>query len=453
MAEVRMPKMGDGMEEGTINSWLKKEGEHVNSGEPLAEVETDKANVEISAYESGVLTKIIVQVGQTVPIGEIIAVIGDAAAPTAAANGSASSKPQTAPEKKSANTTEKTSEKTSATSTVSANGNAPATAASQTENHSVPTAERIKISPLARRMASEMKIDVARVSGTGPAGRIVERDIKAFSDQQPAGTQSAVAAAPEPSRVMPTVETPAAPGRITPSVPSGPTAAGGQDIKPSKMREAIARRTVQSKQNIPHFYVTMAIEMDRALALLKELNADGASKVTVNDLIVKSCAVALGRVPEVNATWTAEGIIHRYAEAHIGVAVGIEEGLIIPVVRDCQTKTLRQISEEAKQLIGKARNGQLKPEDYSGGTFSVSNLGMMGVDEFIAIINPPEAAILAIGGINREPVFAPDGDAMTIRSKMKVSLSADHRLLDGVIAARFLQEVKKSLESPFSLLS
>ncbi len=439
MAEVRMPKMGDGMEEGTINSWLKKEGEHVNSGEPIAEVETDKANVEIAAYESGVLTKIIVQVGQTVPIGEIIAVIGDATAPTAAANGSAASAAKAVPEKASDK------------STVGANGSAPAStpAANPLEIQSAPSTERIKISPLARRMASEMKIDVARVSGTGPAGRIVERDIKAFSEQ-PAGAQSTVAIAPDTSRTVPSVETPAAPMRTMPSVP---IAAGGQDIKPSKMREAIARRTVQSKQNIPHFYVTMAIEMDRALALLKELNADGASKVTVNDLIVKSCAVALGRVPEVNATWTSEGIIHRYAEAHIGVAVGIEEGLIIPVVRDCQTKTLRQISDEAKQLIGKARNGQLKPEDYSGGTFSVSNLGMMGVDEFIAIINPPEAAILAIGGINREPVFAPDSDAMTIRSKMKVSLSADHRLLDGVIAARFLQEVKKSLESPFSLLS
>jgi pyruvate dehydrogenase E2 component (dihydrolipoamide acetyltransferase) len=209
---------------------------------------------------------------------------------------------------------------------------------------------------------------------------------------------------------------------------------------------------VQSKQNIPHFYVTMVIEMDRAMALLKELNADGESKVTVNDLIVKACAVCLSRVPEVNAAWTPEGTIRRFAEAHIGVAVGIEEGLIIPVVRDCQSKTLRQISVEAKALIGKARANQLTPAEYSGGTFSVSNLGMMGVDEFIAIINPPEAAILAIGGIVREPVVK-ENDEIVIRSRMKVTISADHRLLDGVVAARFLQEVKKVLEAPFSLLS
>jgi pyruvate dehydrogenase E2 component (dihydrolipoamide acetyltransferase) len=218
------------------------------------------------------------------------------------------------------------------------------------------------------------------------------------------------------------------------------------------MREAIARRTVQSKQTIPHFYVTMIVEMDSAMALLKGLNADAESKVTVNDLIVKACAVALGRVPEVNATWTAEGTVRRYSEAHIGVAVGIDEGLIIPVIRDCQAKTLRQISAAAKALIAKARGNQLSPAEYSGGTFSVSNLGMMGVDEFIAIINPPEAAILAIGGIVREPVVK-ENDAIVIRSRMKITLSADHRLCDGVIAARFTQEVRKALEAPFSLMS
>jgi len=192
--------------------------------------------------------------------------------------------------------------------------------------------------------------------------------------------------------------------------------------------------------------------MDRATALLKDMNTDAASKVTVNDLIVKACAVALGRVPEVNAAWTSEGTVRRFAEAHIGVAVGIDEGLIIPVIRDCQTKTLRQISSEAKALIGKARNNQLTPAEYSGGTFSISNLGMMGVDEFIAIINPPEAAILAIGAIVREPVVK-ENDQIVILSRMKITLSADHRLLDGVIAARFVQEVKKALETPLSLLS
>lgn len=420
MAEVRMPKMGDGMEEGTINVWLKQEGQTVTSGEPIAEIATDKANVEITAYETGTITRIVVPVGGTVPVGEVIAIIGSAtAAVVGAGNGSGpeagvasvSPEPQVAEAPKSAS---------------------PVPAVSS------PTSERVKSSPLARRMADELGIELARITGTGPGGRIVERDIKAYQSKRPA-TEAVppIAVAPAPAEAP---------------KPAAVSAAASQDIKPSKMREAIARRTVLSKQTIPHFFVTMVVEMDRAMAMLKELNADGNSKVTVNDLIVKACAIALGRVPEVNSTWTAEGIIRRYSEAHIGIAVGIDEGLIIPVVRNCEAKTLRQISAEAKTLIGKARNNQLTPAEYSGGTFSVSNLGMMGVDEFLAIINPPEAAILAIGGIVREPVVV-ENDDIVIKSRMKITISADHRVLDGVIAARFVQEAKKILESPFSLLS
>ncbi len=417
MAEVRMPKMGDGMEEGTINVWLKQEGQQVASGEPLAEVETDKANVEISAYETGILTKILVQVGQTVPVGEVIAIIGNGVAN--AGNGARSGSPSVAaPQPVDKQPADKPSEPPATTSTPQSS------APTRTDS---PAVERIKISPLARRMARELGLDLARLTGTGPGGRIVERDIKAYQEKQPAGARAKQDSQP-----------------ATPS----------QEIKPSKMREAIARRTVLSKQTIPHFYVTMVVEMDRVMALLKELNsgADSESKITVNDLIVKASAVALGVVPEVNATWTPEGTVRRYAQANVGVAVGIDEGLIIPVIRDCQEKTLRQISAEAKLLIGKARNGQLTPAEYSGGTFSVSNLGMMGVDEFIAIINAPEAAILAIGGIVREPVVK-ENDAIVIRSRMKITLSSDHRLLDGVLAARFVGEVKKLLEAPYSLLS
>jgi pyruvate dehydrogenase E2 component (dihydrolipoamide acetyltransferase) len=414
MAEVRMPKMGDGMEEGTINAWLKQEGQQVTAGEPLAEVETDKANVEISAYETGVLTKIVVQVGQTVPVGEVIAVIGSATGK----GGNGSQPSNGAP---AAKETPRPAEPAAKPITEPV-----PPAASETEAQST---ERLKSSPLARRMAKEMGIDLARVQGTGPGGRIVERDIQAYQEKTPAQSVRPSAAA-----LVATASAPA------------------QEIKPSKMREAIGRRTVQSKQTIPHFYVTMVVEMDRATALLKELNAEAESKITVNDLIVKACAAALARVPEVNSTLTPEGVIRRFAEAHIGVAVGIDEGLIIPVIRDCQAKTLRQISAEAKGLIGKARGNQLTPAEYSGGTFSISNLGMMGVDEFIAIINPPEAAILAIGGIVREPVVK-DNDEIVIRSRMKITISADHRLLDGVLAARFVQEVKKSLEAPYTLLS
>lgn len=413
MADIRMPKMGDGMEEGKINRWLKREGDAIAVGEVIAEIETDKASVEITAYDAGILTKIVVPEGGSVPVGEIIAVIGG----TVAANG-ASPPAKGAPAKAAQEP-----------AVVSAG-------AAHTEKFSsAPESERVKASPLARRIALERGIDLARVHGTGPGGRVVERDVKEF--------------APAPQLAAP-------PARTNPPAPIvQPVSAGASvEIKPSRMREAIARRVVLSKQTIPHFYVTMVVGMDRSLSLLKELNAEAADgKITVNDLIIKACAIALGKVPEVNGTWTPDGVIKRFSEAHIGVAVGIDEGLIIPVVRNCESKTLRQISREARELIGRARNNQLLPEEYSGGTFSISNLGMMGVEEFTAIINPPEAAILAIGGIVREPTVADGSDTISIRSNMKITISADHRVLDGVIAARFVQEVKKALESPYGLLS
>ena len=449
MAEVRMPKMGDGMEEGTINLWLKQEGDHVVAGEPLAEIETDKANVEISAYETGVLSKIVVKVGETVPVGEVIALIGDSAVKSGGngAQHGAGSNGGSAP---IADAPTPVAEPVAAA--VSAAAAAPAVLPAPVAA-SGPDSERVKASPLARKMASEGGIDIALVVGTGPNGRIVERDIQAYLKAGGAVSIAAkVAPMVEAAPVSAAVSASPAPSRLAPVSPI--SGAASVDTKPSKMREAIAKRTVQSKQNIPHFYVTMIVEMDRALALLKDLNADATDgKVTVNDIIVKSCAMALGRVPAVNSTWTPEGTVRQYSKAHIGIAVGIDEGLIIPVVRNCESKSLRQISADAKGLIGKARAMKLTPEEYSGGTFSVSNLGMMGVDVFTAIINPPEAAILAIGGVAREPVFTGEGDAFVVRSRMKVTLSADHRLLDGVVAAKFLQEVKKSLESPFSLLS
>ncbi len=425
MAEVRMPKMGDGMEEGTITSWLKKEGDQIHEGDMIAEVETDKANVEIPAEESGVLSKIVVSAGQTVSVGAVIAQIGEGGAQTTKVE-------QPVDHAESAPTTVETKH-------ALPQPFAPESVTDADAGATGPTEERIKASPLARRMARDLEIDLARVRGTGPGGRIVERDVKAFQD---AGPDHAHA---------PTM--PAIPSMQPPKAVPQPVGAS-MDIKPSKMREAIARRTVLSKQTTPHFYVTMLVEVDRLLGMLKDLNVDASEgKITVNDVLVKASAIALGQVPEVNATWTPEGTVRRFSETHIGIAVGIEDGLIIPVVPNCHIKTLRQISAEAKVLIGKARNNQLKPSEYSGGTFSISNLGMMGVDEFIAIINPPEAAILAIGGIVREPVVTRTSDEIVIRSRMKITISADHRVLDGVTAARFLQEMKRLLESPFSLLS
>ncbi len=414
MVEIRMPKMGDGMEEGTINSWHKKEGDMVTSGEVIAEIETDKANVEINAYDTGVLTQILVKEGETVPVGAVIAQLGGS-----------KDAPQSAPvaDKAPVEATKPVVEEKAVT-TPASNGVS-----------TVDTSERVKASPLARRMMRDMKVNPALVKSTGPGGRIVERDVTAFLDTFKETLSQTV------------------PSQANGEVTAVPATSGSSEIKPSRMREAIARRTVLSKQTIPHFYVSMVIDMGKAQLLLKELNSDNPEgKVTVNDLIVKACALALGKVPVVNSSWTAENTIRQYSEAHIGIAVGIEDGLIIPVVRNCESKTLRQISANTKSLVGKARNGQLKPDEYSGATFSISNLGMMGVDEFTAIISPPEAAILAIGGIFKEAVVS-DDDSIVVCSRMKVMLSADHRILDGVSAAKFLQEVKKALESPFSLLS
>lgn len=422
MAEVRMPKMGDGMETGTINRWLKQVGDKIASGDVIAEIETDKASVEITAYDTGVLSKIVIEEGASAPVGDVIAIIGSAVGAAAAAPAatrpaaSASAAPSVAP----------------VLPQVDSSG---------------PDTERVKASPLARRIAAERGIDLARVTGTGPGGRIVERDVADLA-AAPAQAQdvSLALATPEVSAIS----VPSAPSVSTPAPSAASTTYS--DIKPTRMRDAIARRVTQSKQTVPHFYVTMKVTMDKAVTLLKELNAETSQgKITVNDLIVKACAGALAIVPDVNATWTAEGTIRRYNEAHIGVAVGIDDGLIIPVVKNCESKTLRQISADARELIGKARAGQLRPDEYSGGTFSVSNLGMMGVDEFLAIINPPEAAILAIGGIVREPVVV--DDAIEIKSIMKITISADHRLLDGVVAAKFVVAVKKALEAPYTLLS
>lgn len=436
MAEIRMPKMGDGMEEGTIVAWLKKEGDPIAKGEPIAEIETDKATVTIESYETGVLTKIVVPPGQTVPIGTVIALVGETATSTqtSSSNGatSAPSEPQT-----------------SAVSTAAgqnALSQPPSPVGTPTSFLSSSAAtphpeERVRASGLARSIARQYGVDLHQIKGTGPNGRIVERDVRAYLQ-----TQQLTSAAPP---VSATVSIERAPE------PSPSLAQPEQEIQPTRMRRAIAERTRKSKQNVPHFYVTMAIEMDKARALLQELNADApdGSKITINDLIVKASAVALTRVPEVNASWTENNTIVRHPDVHIGIAVGIEEGLVVPVVRNCQSKTLRQISAEAKQIIAKARAGQLKPEEYSGSTFSISNLGMMGVEEFLAIINPPDAAILAVGGIFREPVVVGDTDEIAIRARMRVTLSADHRLLDGVVAARFLQELKRLLESPFQLLA
>jgi len=423
MVEVRMPKMGDGMVEGTILRWLKHEGEQVASNETIAEIETDKANVEMPSEDAGVLSRIVVQEGQTVPVGAVIAYIGGAPAGPAPTNGAGvtavarTSQP-------SSSSVPQTSNPLSALPTPQGEG---------------PTEERVKASPLARKMAQEQGVDLAMVRGTGGGvGRVVQRDVEEYLKNR----------APQPPQVL---VSPAA--AAAPSATASP-ALEGVDEDVSKMRKAIARRTVQSKQTIPHFYLVAAIEMDPAMGLLAQMNAgaESGAKITINDLIVKACAVALTRFPDVNVSWTPDDKVRRYSQVNIGVAVGTDAGLTIPVVVDCGSKTLRQISADARALINKARSGSLTPQEMSGGTFSVSNLGMFGIEEFMAIINPPESAMLAVGAAAKE-VVVDDAGAFVARQRMRVTLSCDHRTVDGVLGARFLQELKRILESPFTLVA
>jgi pyruvate dehydrogenase E2 component (dihydrolipoamide acetyltransferase) len=416
-----MPKMGDSMEEGTLLRWMKREGDTVALDEMIAEVETDKASVEIPSPEAGTISKILVQEGETVAVGAVIAMIGDGASGNGAHAAPAASKPVEKPAEEKATEPEKVQ------------------AAEPTKDE--PTAdavshERVKASGLARTIAQQAGIDLAVVTGTGPGGRIVERDIRKAIAQ---GTTKPVATA-----------TASAPTRMPASVT--PTA-DGIEVEVSRMRKAIAKRTTISKQTIPHFYLTMPIEMDKAMALLADMNVQTPDqKVTVNDLIVKACAVALVKLPNVNASYTPDDKLRQYSSVNIGIAVGTENGLTIPVVTNCQTKTLRQISADARTMIGKARNNQLTPQDMSGSTFSVSNLGMFGVEEFSAIINPPDSCILAIGAAMKEVVVAQDG-SFEARQRMRVTLSCDHRVVDGVLGAQFLQEVKRLLEAPLNLLA
>lgn len=401
-----MPKMGDGMEEGTILRWFKHEGDTVLVDEPIAEIETDKANVEIPAEDPGKLTRILVQEGETVPVGAVIAHIGEVGA------GVAATAPAPPVPPKGAVLLPVVAPTVAAPSAIATSSGA-----------------RLKSSPLARRMAAEMGIDLAQVVGTGGGvGRVVAKDVLAFHAPVPVAQPTVQ---PRTVSVEPEYE----------------------EVEISRMRRAIARRTTHSKQTIPHFYLTMPIDMDDALSLLQKMNAAvPEQKVTVNDLVVKACAVALTRLPEVNVSFTEDEKVRRFHPISIGVAVGTDAGLTIPVIRDCGGMTLRQISSAARGLVKKARESALTPQDMSGGTFTVSNLGMFGIEEFGAIINPPESAILAVGAATSEVVVADDG-TFVARHRMRVTLSCDHRTVDGLLGARFLKELRALLETPYMLVS
>lgn len=413
MANVTMPQLGFDMQEGTLVRWLKQPGDAVQRGEPIAEIETDKAVIEIEAFESGTLTKLLVEEGTTVPVGEPIAVLdtgeeGEAAdaAPTGPA-------PDHAATGDGAATAPTTAAAPPAPEPSIQPGGDPAAADG---------GPRVKASPLARRLASEHGVNLRQLSGSGPGGRIVKADVLQAAQARPAA----------------------------PAAPSAP-AAEDRVVPLTRMRQTIARRMTESKQQAPHFYVTMAVDMDKAMELRASLNelGDGETRVSVNDLVVKAAAIALQKHPSLNASFEGDAIrIH--GAVHMAIAVALEDGLITPVIRDAHAKSLLQIAQEARELAEAARTGGLRPDQYQGGTFTISNLGMFGVEEFSAIINPPQGAILAVSAVREEAVVR-DGQ-LAVGRVMRVTVSADHRVADGAQVALFLQELKHILENPLRLL-
>lgn len=421
-SRVLMPKGSDTMTEGKVLKWLKNEGEQVANGDALVEIETDKVDMEVESMASGVLRKVLVQPGETVPVGQMLAVIGKAEEDISSlisSNGgaAAAAKPPAVPEKAQAES------KASAPPQPLARAEAPAPAPSATPQPTPQPAEggRVLASPLARRMARDAGLDLAAIQGSGPGGRIIRRDVES------ATAAGAPAAAPAAQ-----------------FAPQGPEF---RDEPLSQMRKTIAQRLAQSLGPVPHFYLTIDVDMKKAKELRESANKLNPDlKLTYNDIIVKACAVALTQHPDVNASFTGSAIRY-HNRIHLGIAVAIDGGgLITPVVRDCNFKTLQQISAESKDLIARARTRKLKPEEYTGGTFSVSNLGMMGIVEFSAVINPPEGAILAIGSVEEKPVVG--NGQITIGFRCRMTLSCDHRVVDGATGARFLQSLQQILENP-----
>jgi len=459
MKTVEMPKMGDTMEEGKILRWLKQVGEPVKKGEPLAEIETDKVNIEVESFSSGVLRKILVPEGASVAIGAGIALIGaaDEALPgegnTAPVSNIGVEKAVDAPKSVPVNGNYAVKE-----SSVSVVGGGQTQVAYHESTTQTAERGRVFISPLARRLAEEHSLDYTKLQGTGPNGRIIKMDIET-AIATPAVT-TPVAPLTQPVAVAPTlpfaetyVEPKAEPEVATPTLVAVSTG-DVVEIPLTAMRRTIAKRLSQSMQTAPHFYVTTVIDTGKLAELRKQINEFAAKdttpiKVSFNDLIVKAVARTLARMPEVNVSFAEDRLLQK-KQVNVGVAVALEQGLIVPVVRNADQRSMLDLARETRRLAEAARQGKLRPEDFSGSTFTVSNLGMFDVDSFTAVINPPESAILAVGSITPTPVVV-DGQVV-VRNRMKVTLSSDHRAIDGAIAARFLQEVKRLLEEPFGLL-
>jgi len=424
MAEViYMPKLSDTMTEGVVADWLKKVGDEVSSGEILAEIESDKATMEFESFYDGVLLHIGVEKGKAAPVDSVLAIIGEKGEDVSEilekekAKAADSKKDEPKEESKEEKKEDKTDTKPAEPKEDKSESKPAATSVKKSAPVPQPSANgRLKASPLAKRLAEEKGYDIGRIPGTGDGGRIIKRDVEAFTSM-------------------------------------GPSAANAvesyEDVEVSQMRKTIARRLAESKFSAPHFYLTMKINMDAMIDARDSINSVSSTKISFNDLVIKASALALKEHPQVNAAWMEDHI--RYNKhVHVGVAVAVPEGLLVPVVRFADTKRLTEISEEVKDFVLRANDKKLQPQDWEGNTFTVSNLGMFGIDEFTAIINPPDSCIMAVGGIEETPIVK-DGQIVT-GNVMKVTLSCDHRVVDGASGAKFLKTFKKLMENPVLLL-
>jgi pyruvate dehydrogenase E2 component (dihydrolipoamide acetyltransferase) len=435
-----MPKMGDAMEEGTLLKWLKSEGEEVSEGDAIAEIETDKVTMELEAEDAGTLAQLIADEGQDVPVGDAIAFIqgeGEEVPERSEGGGEAEEEAEEGGEEDGggaqATATETEAPEEEAT-TQEADGRA--------DGH-------FRASPIVRRLAEENDLDLAKIDGSGPAGRIVERDVRAAMESGTAQRTADGVAAPE----QPQAEQAEMQGFQPARLPEPTEEPGTQLVEPTRMMQVIGERMTEAQQHIPHFYATVEVRMDAAMALRKQLNEqleEEGIKLSVNDFVMKACAVALRSYPNLNALYTTRGV-ELHEKVDMAMAVALDQGLITPVIRDIGSKGLAAISQESKDLASRARDGKLQPDEYQGGTITVSNMGMFGIESFTAIINPPQAAIVAVSSIAKRPDYDENGEVVPA-SMMKLTLSADHRIANGRDGALYMAEVKRVLENPVMLM-
>jgi pyruvate dehydrogenase E2 component (dihydrolipoamide acetyltransferase) len=446
--EVIMPKMGDAMEEGTLLKWLKSEGEEVSEGDAIAEIETDKVTMELEAEDAGTLAQLIADEGQDVPVGDAIAFIqgeGEEVPERSEGGGEA--------EEEAAEGGEEDGGGAQATATETEAPEEEETEEATTQEADGRADGHFRASPIVRRLAEENDLDLAKIDGSGPAGRIVERDVRAAMESGTAqrtedGQEDGVAAPEQPQAEQAEMQ-----GFQPARLPEPTEEPGTQLVEPTRMMQVIGERMTEAQQHIPHFYATVEVRMDAAMALRKQLNEqlEGEGiKLSVNDFVMKACAVALRSYPNLNALYTTRGV-ELHEKVDMAMAVALDQGLITPVIRDIGSKGLAAISQESKDLATRARDGKLQPDEYQGGTITVSNMGMFGIESFTAIINPPQAAIVAVSSIARRPDYDENGEVVPA-SMMKLTLSADHRIANGRDGALYMAEVKRVLENPVMLM-